>query len=71
MSNLQVVARRCPVMSKALAVQSARMKSAGFATAAAGASSTKNARAKANIHTTAEKRANVETGVYRKGDRGK
>ena len=29
MSNLQVLARRCPVMSKALAVQSARLGSAG------------------------------------------
>ena len=66
MSNLQVMARRCPVMSKALAVQSARMRSAGFATAAAGAS-TKNAGAKAKIHTTAGKRANVEPSVYRRG----
>ena len=69
MSNLQVIARRCPVMSKALAVQSARMRTAGFSTAAPGAASLKSAGAKAKIHTTAEKKANVET-VYRKGERG-
>ncbi|GIJ85512.1 mitochondrial 5-aminolevulinate synthase [Aspergillus pseudoviridinutans] len=37
MSNLQVIARRCPVMSKALAVQSARMAGAKrFTSSAAG-----------------------------------
>ncbi|PGH15787.1 5-aminolevulinate synthase, mitochondrial [Helicocarpus griseus UAMH5409] len=65
-SNLQVIARRCPIMSKALAVQSARMattpKAAFGGTIAGGASSVKAMGAvpgKKRFHTTATKEASV------------
>jgi 5-aminolevulinate synthase len=55
MSNLQVLAHRCPVMGKAMAVQSARFGRPGFpaAHAIAGLStmSTQSKAAKAKLHT--------------------
>lgn len=81
MSNLQVIARRCPVMSKALAVQSSRLAASKnhFTTAAAagGSGTPKNfktfekvSRCPRNLHTTAGNGASVELGgTYEKNDR--
>ncbi|KAI9714873.1 MAG: mitochondrial 5-aminolevulinate synthase [Bogoriella megaspora] len=53
MSNLQVLARRCPVMGKALAVQSARHGRLNFANAAYSGIRAYHAKVgKANLHTT-------------------
>ncbi|EEH46128.2 5-aminolevulinate synthase, mitochondrial [Paracoccidioides brasiliensis Pb18] len=71
-SNLQVIARRCPVMSKALAVQSARMASSkSFGTLAGRASGTTSvngvcaAAGKKRFHTTASKEAAVDHDAHR------
>jgi 5-aminolevulinate synthase len=80
-SNLQVIARRCPVMSKALAVQSARLASKRFTTAAAGVGMG-NARAdlktfketalcNRGLHSTTGNGASVASATYKKNDRGK
>ncbi|OAX82783.1 5-aminolevulinic acid synthase [Emergomyces africanus] len=73
-SNLQVIARRCPVMSKALAVQSARLATPrAFSTVAAAAASRSTtgvrgmrspgaAPTKKRFHTTASKEATVGQG---------
>lgn len=52
MSNLQVLARRCPVMGKAMAVQSSRSAMAGGVAVAMRAY-----HSKANLHTTASQQA--------------
>jgi 5-aminolevulinate synthase len=80
-SNLQVIARRCPVMSKALAVQSSRLASKRFTTAAGvgmGVPIAKDRKALNEtprcpraLHTTAGNGASVEIGAYEKNDRGK
>ena len=78
MSNLQVLARRCPVMNKALAVQSARMSGAKrFTSCAAGVaglgtkqhlrSSLGGAR---TLHTTPGNGASLETEGYKKSEQG-
>ena len=54
MSNLQVLARRCPVMGKALAVQSARTGTMGLSGAYGG---TKAHHSKAGLHTTRAQQA--------------
>lgn len=77
-SNLQVVARRCPVMSKALAVQSARIASTrAFSTFASGvAGVTKDAKAlrvvagKKRFHTSTSKNAKIDPDVVRKYENG-
>jgi 5-aminolevulinate synthase len=55
MSNLQTIARRCPVMGKALAVQTAKSSKVGFGGVAAigaiRAFSGRVASGKANLHT--------------------
>ncbi|KAL4788033.1 mitochondrial 5-aminolevulinate synthase [Aspergillus varians] len=66
MSNLQRLARRCPVMSKALAVQTARMSGTKrFTSSAAGVTSTpKSTRAspgKRALHSTGGNGANLST----------
>lgn len=74
MTNLQVVARRCPVMSKALAVQGARSGQRGFSTRPAGVSSTRLFRAPVGnraLHTTGKHPASLSEGEYRKGEQGK
>ncbi|EEP79475.1 5-aminolevulinate synthase [Uncinocarpus reesii 1704] len=58
-SNLQVIARRCPIMSKALAVQSARM-------AGAGGCPMKGLR---GLHTSAVRQASVREVGGKKADR--
>lgn len=77
-SNLQVIARRCPVMSKALAVQSARMATAkAFSTFAGagpgGSNGVKGMRAapgKKRFHTTASKAATFGQDSIRKHEDG-
>jgi 5-aminolevulinate synthase len=59
-TNLQFIARRCPVMNKALAVQSARIRTATYTKAATGASTAKSLLEK-KLHTSAEKKASVNT----------
>lgn len=60
-SNLQVIARRCPIMSKALAVQSSRL-AGGFVAPGRGG--------KRGLHTTAMRQASVRTEVNKKAERG-
>lgn len=74
MSNLQVVARRCPVMSKALAVQGARNGQRGFASRAAGAPSAKLFRPPVGnraLHTTDKHPASLNEATYRNSEQGK
>lgn len=53
MSNLQILARRCPVMGKALAVQSARNGHVNFANAAYNGMRTYHTKTgRAKLHTT-------------------
>ncbi len=54
MSNLQILGRRCPVMGKALAVQSTRSGSPGLGGVFGG---TRAYNAKANLHTTRAQKA--------------
>ncbi|KAJ5609686.1 Aminotransferase class I/classII [Penicillium herquei] len=70
MSNLQVLARRCPVMSKALAVQSARMCGAKrFTSSAAGVPKPFRAPTeKRSLHTTGGHPASVAPGSYEKNE---
>ncbi|EHY57145.1 hypothetical protein HRR83_002640 [Exophiala dermatitidis] len=64
-TNLQFIARRCPVMNKALAVQSARLTSRrSYGKAAAGTGVVKSLLEK-KLHTSAEKKANVASNVVR------
>jgi hypothetical protein len=58
-TNLQFIARRCPVMNKALAVQSARIRTATYTKAATGAGTAKSLLEK-KLHTSAEKKASVD-----------
>jgi 5-aminolevulinate synthase len=77
MSNLQVIARRCPVMSKALAVQSSRLASKNFTFAAAGISVSSKLKtfekvSRCPLHTTAGNGASVDVGgTYEKSSRRK
>ncbi|KAF1832794.1 5-aminolevulinate synthase mitochondrial precursor [Decorospora gaudefroyi] len=57
MSNLQVLARRCPIMGKALAVQSARNGNHALAGAFGGARAYHSRVNRAKLHTTAPKEA--------------
>lgn len=75
MSNLQVAARRCPVMSKALAVQSARLPvtkrfASSVAGGAAGGQSLRTCPAKRSVHTTNGNSASVNPVAYKKTDQG-
>lgn len=78
MSNLQILGRRCPVMSKALAVQSARMSGtkrftscaagvAGLGSAGHGISEKKHLRERQALHTTAGNGASLQSETYKKG----
>ncbi|PYH89531.1 tetrapyrrole biosynthesis, 5-aminolevulinic acid synthase [Aspergillus ellipticus CBS 707.79] len=75
MSNLQVLARRCPVMSKALAVQSARLAhTKRFTSCAAGVPgmNSKYSRpttGKRALHSTAGNGADVAPNVYKESQR--
>ncbi|RAR01926.1 5-aminolevulinate synthase [Stemphylium lycopersici] len=57
MSNLQVLARRCPIMGKALAVQTARNGNNALAGAFGGARAYHSRVNRARLHTTASKEA--------------
>lgn len=77
MSKLQVLARRCPVMGKAMAIQSARMgyAAAGFPAVApkAGMSTISGQRdtRKAKLHTSSSQEAQaVDTALFRGRDKG-
>ena len=64
MSNLQVLARRCPVMGKALTVQSARTGNSALAGAFGGARGYHTRVSRAKLHTSTPKEAqavNVES----------
>ncbi|KIX09948.1 5-aminolevulinate synthase, mitochondrial [Rhinocladiella mackenziei CBS 650.93] len=64
-TNLQFIARRCPVMNKALAVQSARINTRrSYGNAAVGTGIVKSLLEK-KLHTSAEKKASVDTNVFR------
>ncbi|KAI9844349.1 MAG: mitochondrial 5-aminolevulinate synthase [Sclerophora amabilis] len=63
MSNLQVLARRCPIMGKALAVQSARATTNASSTAFG---RVRHHSGKASLHTTGAKEARaVDMGLFR------
>lgn len=79
MSNLQILGRRCPVMSKALAVQSARMSGTKrFTSCAAGVAGLgsaghghginekKHLRGRQALHTTAGNGASLQSEAYKK-----
>ena len=71
MSNLQVLARRCPVMSKALAVQSARMSGTKrFTSCAAGVAGLGTKQHLRSLHTTPGNGASLETEGYKKSEQG-
>jgi 5-aminolevulinate synthase len=61
MSNLQVLGKRCPLMGKALAVQSARSGNSALAGAFGGVRAYHTRVNRAKLHTTAHKEAHVET----------
>lgn len=64
MSNLQVIARRCPVMGKALSVQAGRnIASSALAGAFCGVRAYHSRAGRAKLHTTAPKQAEVVDGV--------
>jgi hypothetical protein len=67
MSNLQVIARRCPIMSKALAVQSSRNGSSALAGVFGG---TRGYKSKAGLHTTRVNAATVDTQIPRQRNEG-
>lgn len=69
MSNLQVVARRCPIMSKALAVQSARSGNAALSGAFGGSRAYHSKVPRARLHTTRPNEAQaVDAGpMHREG----
>jgi 5-aminolevulinate synthase len=70
-TNLQFIARRCPVMNKALAVQSARFTSRrSYGHAAAGTGVVKSLLEK-KLHTASEKKASVDTNMFRQAQPGK
>ncbi|EER27290.1 5-aminolevulinate synthase, mitochondrial precursor, putative [Coccidioides posadasii C735 delta SOWgp] len=67
-SNLQVIAKRCPIMSKALAVQSSRM-AAGCPIKGLGAAMRVSVHGKRAMHTSAVRHANVRDEVNKKAQR--
>lgn len=68
MSKLQLLGQRCPVMGKAMAVQTAKSRAAGSVRAFSGHSKT----GKAKIHTTCNKEARaVDRPLFDGRDNGK
>lgn len=66
MSNLQMLARRCPVMGKALAVQSSRYGNSALAGAFGGVRAYHAKLDRAKFHTAATKEAQaVDVGMVR------
>jgi 5-aminolevulinate synthase len=65
MSNLQTIARRCPIMGKALAVQTAKTGKMGLGSAAAvRAFSGKVNSGKAKLHTSRAQEARAVEGIF-------
>lgn len=67
MSNLQVLARRCPIMGKAMAVQGAKSGIASLGGVFGGARAYGG---KAKMHTTRAQKATVDTGLLGHRDYG-
>ncbi len=67
MTNLQVLARRCPIMGKAMAVQSARTNNTALTGVFGGVRAYSG---KAKLHTTRAREATVGAGVLRRPDDG-
>ncbi|KIV99676.1 5-aminolevulinic acid synthase [Verruconis gallopava] len=65
MSNLQLLGRRCPIMGKALAIQSARSGNAALAGAFGGVRAYHAKVDRAKFHSAATKEAQVDVGVNR------
>ena len=74
MSNLQTIARRCPVMGKALAVQTAKHSKLGLGAmaglTAVRAFSGKVNSGKAKLHTSRAQEARAMEGTFFGGDKG-
>ena len=70
-TNLQFIARRCPVMNKALAVQSARISARSYSKPATGSSGTVKNLLNKKLHTSAEKKASVDARMIRGTPKGK
>lgn len=71
MSNLQVLAKRCPIMGKALAVQSARSGNSALAGAFGGVRAYHSRVDRAKLHTSAPKTAqavDIETLRSKQGE---
>ncbi|KAL6713195.1 5-aminolevulinate synthase, mitochondrial [Lecanora helva] len=68
MSNLQVLARRCPVMGKALAVQSAKNGKCGLSGVFGGVRAYGGCGTKAKIHTSRAHQASVAPDVVRRNN---
>jgi 5-aminolevulinate synthase len=61
-TNLHHIARRCPVMNKALAVQSARLTTRrGYGKVAASGTGVVKSLLEKKLHTSADKKASVDT----------
>ena len=67
MSNLQVLARRCPIMGQAMAVQTARTGSAALGGVFGGGRAYGG---KAKLHTTRAQHATVGSDMLRPGEDG-
>ena len=67
MSNLQVLARRCPIMGKAMAVQSAKASHCPLNGVFGG---TRAYGGKAKIHTTGAQHADVAANILRRNEHG-
>ena len=69
-SNLQVLARRCPVMGKAIAVQAAKTGHCGFNGVFGGTRAYGGYGSKAKLHTTRAKHASVAENMLRRENQG-
>jgi 5-aminolevulinate synthase len=65
MSNLQVLASRCPIMGKALAVQSSRSANTALAGAFGGVRAYHAKVDRAKFHSASSKEAQVDVGINR------
>lgn len=68
MSNLQVLARRCPMMGKAMAIQTAKTGNIALGGVFGGVRAYGSLSGKAKLHTSRVKHANVDHGLLRPRD---
>lgn len=68
MSNLQVLARRCPMMGKAMAIQTAKTGTNALGGVFGGARAYGSFSGKAKLHTSRVNRATVDDGLMRHRD---